>query len=149
VGGTNSFWEQRGWAGRADLQITTLNLAAQERRHENIQPLIGDALDLSQFGNQSFDIVFSNSVIEHLSSLANQRRMLLRFDESASRFGSRRPISGFPWNPIFTYGDGNGRRWTFAWQCYSDGLAAGWGRVLIPPKLGNLWRKFVSLGKPS
>lgn len=27
VGGTNAFWEQRGWADRDDVQITLLNLA--------------------------------------------------------------------------------------------------------------------------
>jgi hypothetical protein len=43
VGGTNVFWEQRDWAGRADIQLVTLNLTAEEQRHENIQSLAGDA----------------------------------------------------------------------------------------------------------
>src|SRR3954466_5437741 len=29
VGGTNEYWEQRGWAGREDVQITLVNLEAE------------------------------------------------------------------------------------------------------------------------
>src|SRR5689334_21112061 len=55
VGGTNEFWESRGWAGRSDVFIKPLNIAAEEQRHENIQPLAGDATDLKCFTDQSFD----------------------------------------------------------------------------------------------
>src|SRR5687768_1689365 len=66
VGGTNRFWEQRGWAGRDDVQITLVNLEAEERKHANVHPTAGDATNLSDFADGSFDIAFSNSVIEHL-----------------------------------------------------------------------------------
>jgi hypothetical protein len=32
VGGTNQFWENRGWASRKDVQIFSLNLTAEEQR---------------------------------------------------------------------------------------------------------------------
>ena len=35
----------------------------------------GDAINLSQFKDNEFDIVFSNSVIEHLYSFENQTKM--------------------------------------------------------------------------
>jgi hypothetical protein len=50
VGGENAFWENRGWAGRTDVQIFSLNLVPEQQRHENIKPIAGDATNLSQFG---------------------------------------------------------------------------------------------------
>src|ERR1039458_9145133 len=58
VGGTNQFWENRGWTGRSDVQIFSLNLVAEEQRHENITPLAGDATDLAQFVDDSFAVAF-------------------------------------------------------------------------------------------
>ena len=75
VGGENSFWEKRGWAGIDDVQITLLNIFQQEKRNANVTPVIGHAMDLRQFGDRSFDIVFSNSVIEHLFTFENQALM--------------------------------------------------------------------------
>src|SRR5450631_3871348 len=36
VGGTNEYWERRGWAGRDDIQVVTLNIKADEQLHDNI-----------------------------------------------------------------------------------------------------------------
>jgi hypothetical protein len=48
IGGTNSFWEQRGFVGRADIQVVVVNLEAERRMHENIEPRAGDATNLSE-----------------------------------------------------------------------------------------------------
>src|SRR3954447_14516864 len=72
IGGTNSFWENRGWGQREDVEIVLVNLEAEERTHANIDPRAGDATDLSEFPDQSFDVVFSNSVIEHLQTRDRQ-----------------------------------------------------------------------------
>ncbi|MGH9683816.1 MAG: class I SAM-dependent methyltransferase [Candidatus Acidiferrales bacterium] len=101
VGGTNEFWEQRGWAGRKDAEIITLNLAAEERRHENIQPFAGDATNLAQFGDASFDVVFSNSVIEHLFTLESQRRMASEVQRVGKSFWVQTPNFWFPMEPHF------------------------------------------------
>jgi hypothetical protein len=49
IGGTNSFWEQRGWAGRDDIRIVMVNIDVEPARHENIEPCGGDATNLSDF----------------------------------------------------------------------------------------------------
>lgn len=101
VGGTNDFWQQRGWAGRGDVQIFSLNLVAEKQRHENIKPLTGNATDLAQFGNGSFDIVFSNSVIEHLFTFESQRRMAAEIQRVGKAFWVQTPNFWFPMEPHF------------------------------------------------
>ncbi|WP_255695553.1 methyltransferase domain-containing protein [Rhodohalobacter sp. 614A] len=41
---------------------------------KQFQYVQGDALDMHMFEDKSFDVVFSNSVIEHVGSFENQRR---------------------------------------------------------------------------
>jgi hypothetical protein len=38
IGGTNEFWAQRGWAGRDDVTITTVNLAEEPQLHPKHPP---------------------------------------------------------------------------------------------------------------
>jgi hypothetical protein len=102
VGGTNEFWEQRGWAGCEDVEITLVNLEAAERRHANIVPTAGDARDLSEHADASFDIVFSNSVIEHLFTIENQSRMASEIRRVARcGYWVQTPNFWFPIEPHF------------------------------------------------
>jgi len=101
VGGTNEFWESRGWAGRSEFQIATLNITAEERRHKNIEPLAGDATDLSRFADRSFDVVFSNSVIEHLFTFEKQRRMAAEVQRVGKAYWIQTPNFWFPVEPHF------------------------------------------------
>ena len=75
LGGKINFWENRGLTGHTDFKITLLNLEREVSKYSNVKTLKGDILDLKIFEKNSFDIVFSNSVIEHLSNLENQKKM--------------------------------------------------------------------------
>jgi hypothetical protein len=101
IGGTNDFWEQRGWAGRTDVEIFSLNLVAEPQRHENIKSISGDATNLSDFGDRSFDVAFSNSVIEHLYTFENQRRMASESQRVGRAFWVQTPNFWFPMEPHF------------------------------------------------
>lgn len=101
VGGTNEFWEICGWADLNDVQIVSVNHAHIEQRHINILPLVGDATDLSQFNDRSFDVVFSNSVIEHMSSLERQRQMASEIQRVGKAFWVQTPNYWFPMEPHF------------------------------------------------
>jgi hypothetical protein len=101
VGGTNQFWENRGWADRQDVQIFSLNLVAEEKRHENITPLAGDATDLSHFADGSFEVGFSNSVIEHLFTFEQQSRMASEIRRVCKSYWVQTPNYWFPMEPHF------------------------------------------------
>lgn len=78
-----------------------MNLAVEEQRHEDVQPLAGDATDLREFGDSSFDVVFSNSVIEHLFTFENQRRMAREVQRVGKAFWVQTPNFWFPMEPHF------------------------------------------------
>jgi hypothetical protein len=101
LGGTNEYWERRGWAGRDDVEITLVNLGPQERRHENLHPVIGDATDLSGHADGAFDIAFSNSVIEHLFTFENQASMAREVRRVARAYWVQTPNFWFPVEPHF------------------------------------------------
>lgn len=100
VGGTNAYWAQRGWAERPGVEITTLNLIAEEREHDNVTPLQGDATDL-EFEDGEFDLVFSNSVIEHLFTYDNQQRMAAEVRRVGRAYWVQTPNFWFPIEPHF------------------------------------------------
>ena len=102
VGGTNIYWEIRGWAGRTDIHIVALNDVAEVQRHENVQPVFAsDLSNLKRFDDGSFDLVFSNSVIEHLYSFENQRRMAAEIQRVGKCFWIQSPNFWFPIEPHF------------------------------------------------
>ncbi len=103
LGGTNAFWENRGWHERTDVEILTLNLVAEEQRHGNIKPLTGDATNLAEFAERSIDVVFSNSVIEHLFTFENQRRMASEVQRVGKAFWVQTPNFWFPLEPHFHF----------------------------------------------
>jgi ubiquinone/menaquinone biosynthesis C-methylase UbiE len=75
VGGTGYFWKDRKLFHSGRLQITLLNLEAENHLPNGIKSISGNATDLSEFEDNHFDLVFSNSVIEHLYTWENQQKM--------------------------------------------------------------------------
>jgi hypothetical protein len=101
IGGTNEFWEQRGWAGRNDVSIVLVNVIEQERRFLNIEPTVGDAASLAAFADGEFDIAFSNSVIEHLFTFERQLAMADEVRRVARAYWIQTPNFWFPMEPHF------------------------------------------------
>ncbi|MEX2592992.1 MAG: class I SAM-dependent methyltransferase [Anditalea sp.] len=75
LGGTEEFWKDKSLIKEKNISITLLNLEAGPVSISNLRSVAGDATDLSSFDDQSFDLVFSNSVIEHLYTFENQKNM--------------------------------------------------------------------------
>jgi hypothetical protein len=75
VGGLASFWVNRNYHLKNDVQITLLNLEASSVSYPNMISMVGDATNLLHCSDNSFDVVFSNSVIEHLYTKSNQEKM--------------------------------------------------------------------------
>jgi hypothetical protein len=100
VGGEANYWLglEDIWAGR-NLDITLVNLTAPDERDPRFTYAIGDARHLDQFGVNSFDIVHSNSVIEHLRTWADQRTMADEVRRLAPAYFVQTPNYWFPYEP--------------------------------------------------
>ncbi len=75
VGRRENYWERMSYSDNNNVHITLLNLEKVITKNNNFTSIKGDASDLSLFKDKEFDIVYSNSAIEHLFSKANQKKM--------------------------------------------------------------------------
>jgi 2-polyprenyl-3-methyl-5-hydroxy-6-metoxy-1,4-benzoquinol methylase len=103
VGGTQGFWERMGFIDEPGVAITILNLEPQAVHHAQFYSVVGDATDLSAFADASFDVVFSNSVIEHVGDLRNQQRMAQEIRRVGRRYFLQTPNYYFPIEPHFFF----------------------------------------------
>jgi hypothetical protein len=101
VGGEAVFWEHV--AAGDGVSVVMLNNDRPEHAPESprLSFIEGDARDLSRFGDRSFDVVVSNSVIEHVGRRADQQRMADEIRRVARRYYVQTPNRWFPVDPHY------------------------------------------------
>jgi hypothetical protein len=100
VGGTHAFWTMMGLTeGRVRVTVLNLEIEESERRLGNVIP--GDARDMRSVRDKQFDVAFSNSVIEHVGTLADQGKMASEVRRVATRYFVQTPNKYFPIEPHF------------------------------------------------
>jgi 2-polyprenyl-3-methyl-5-hydroxy-6-metoxy-1,4-benzoquinol methylase len=101
VGGTEAFWNAvMSLMDEAEVTILNRDPSAAGTRLSFVQ---GDAGDLSIFEAGSFDVVFSNSTIEHLGSLHLQAQMAREVLRVGRHHFVQTPARAFPIDPHFLY----------------------------------------------
>jgi hypothetical protein len=102
VGGTVAFWESRGLGDTPnDVHVTLFNMSEVDVPHAGFVSVAGDAADLSRFERDQFDVVFSNSVIEHLFTRERQFAMANEIERIGKRYWVQTPSFWFPIEPHF------------------------------------------------
>lgn len=101
VGGTEAYWLSQDFGNKSEYQITLVNVVPETVRCSNMVAIAGDATDLSQFKDKQFDIAFSNSVIEHLHTKDNQRRMASEVMRVGRHYFVQTPNKYFPIEPHY------------------------------------------------
>ncbi len=102
VGGTELYWKMIGFVGNDEIFILLLNLETTRTSLPNCTSISGDARHLD-FENNSFDIVFSNSVIEHVGNYEDQVRMAKEVRRVGRHFFVQTPNKYFPVEPHFLF----------------------------------------------
>jgi hypothetical protein len=102
IGGTQEYWVNMGLDDK-DIKITLLNLSEQETTSPNFCSVVGDATDMSNYADKSFDVVFSNSVIEHLFTEHNQKKMAAEVRRVGRYHFIQTPNYFFPLEPHFLF----------------------------------------------
>lgn len=102
IGGTEWYW--RIASSHIDderIQIDLVNLEASETTRPNFRSLLGNACDLHEFGDMSYDLVHSNSVIEHVGTWDAMWRMAKNVRRLAPAYFVQTPYFWFPLEPHF------------------------------------------------
>ncbi|MGK7958192.1 MAG: class I SAM-dependent methyltransferase [Crocosphaera sp.] len=100
VGGTPSIWDYI----ETPLQITCLNLPSPKAKpkyegHHSIRLVDGDGCNMPEFNPGDFDLIFSNSVIEHVGDIKKQEQFsqeILRLSGKSGKYWVQTPCKLFP-----------------------------------------------------
>ncbi|MGL5942317.1 MAG: methyltransferase domain-containing protein [Waterburya sp.] len=106
VGGREIIWAREGFCDPNTIdkfQITILNINEEKTTSPNIISVVGDAKNMSQFADDEFDIVFSNSVIEHVGDYDYQMQMAKEIQRVGKRYFVQTPNFYFPIEPHFVF----------------------------------------------
>jgi len=95
VGGTPEFWA-RCELDQERYELTILNIHPQQSPQENISCVVGDARDMSEYEDESFDAVISDSVIEHVGSREDQMAMAKEIQRVGGTLFLQTPNLWFP-----------------------------------------------------
>lgn len=103
VGGTEIFWEIMGYTKERDVSIVLLNLDRAPTSYPQFSSIIGDGRNMREFEDDQFDIVCSNSVIEHVGDLEDQRQMAKEITRVGKKYFVQTPNRYFPIEPHFLF----------------------------------------------
>jgi hypothetical protein len=101
LGGTAAYWRALpALYGAPDVEITILNLDGIEERDRNLSVRHGDARAID-YPDNAFDVVHSNSVIEHVGHWSEMTRMAQEVRRLAPCYFVQTPNVWFPVEPHF------------------------------------------------
>jgi hypothetical protein len=99
VGGTEAYWTDKLEMMARPVEITLLNLEAAKVERTNFRSFAGDARAMPEFAGGSFDVVHSNSVIEHVGRWTDMMAMANEIRRIAPAYFVQTPYFWFPIEP--------------------------------------------------
>jgi Methyltransferase domain len=104
VGGTKEYWDLFAEQLKAlPVRLTVVNLGLAPNKNSvgefSIETCAGDGTKLEMFQDGAFDIVHSNSVIEHVGLWPRMKQMAAEIRRLAPRYYVQTPNYWFPYDP--------------------------------------------------
>ena len=103
IGGTEDYWKSMGLTLGDNIEIVLLNLYQNEFTGSGFKSIKGDACNLEAMADKTYDLVFSNSVIEHLFSIENQQKMANEVKRVGKNYYIQTPNKFFPIEPHWVF----------------------------------------------
>jgi hypothetical protein len=101
LGGTTLFWVRSPVRPKS---VTVINLNAPGDGLSWVRPIQGDACDARELvGDEEFDLVFSNSLIEHLGGYVKRASFAEVVRSMAPRYAVQTPYRYFPIEPHWVF----------------------------------------------
>lgn len=102
IGGTEYYWGIfSDYVSANPVQIDLINLAEVQVRGEKFRSLAGNATELGHIPDNAYDLVHSNSVIEHVGDWNRMTAMAGHVRRIAPRYYVQTPNFWFPYEPHF------------------------------------------------
>jgi hypothetical protein len=105
LGGAELYW-QAGSGGHIDdprITVDLVNLEELPVGKPNFRGFAGDACDLGDLNDRSYDLVHSNSLIEHVGSWENMTKVAGNVRRLAPSYYVQSPYFWFPIEPHFRF----------------------------------------------
>jgi Methyltransferase domain len=100
VGGVEAYWWDKRKLIARPVDITLVNLdGGQPAAKPGFAFLQGNACHLPEFADNSFDVIHSNSVIEHVGQWSNMMSMAKEISRIAPNYFVQTPYFWFPMEP--------------------------------------------------
>ena len=106
LGGRVDYWEQVGFdfLDQHEIYVVCINYTEEElytsqRQHPNITARVGDACNMAGETNNSYHMVHSNSVIEHVGRFSDMRAFAGETRRLAPAYYVQTPYAWFPIDP--------------------------------------------------
>jgi hypothetical protein len=135
IGGVQEYWSRFGheldWSR---TKVCVINLTGAPTKLPELEVMIGDARHLDQFADLSFDIVHSNSVIEHVGRWSDMTAMAQEVRRLAPRYFVQTPYFWFPIEP-------HARFPFFHW------MPESWRYRILMKRACGFWQRQPELGR--
>ncbi len=99
VGGAESTWIGTGY----EKNVTLLNIGFPPLQNPDFQYITCSACDMKDIKDKQFDVVFSNSVIEHVGKGNEQADFAKEVKRVSKRYWVQTPNKHFPLEPHFLF----------------------------------------------
>ena len=99
VGGVEAYWDDKHDLIDRPFEVTLLNTGPVPASRRGFTSLVGNACAMPEFSSNSFDVVHSNSVIEHVGRWSDMMAMANEIRRIAKAYFVQVPYFWFPIEP--------------------------------------------------
>ncbi|PJA96838.1 MAG: methyltransferase type 11 [Ignavibacteriales bacterium CG_4_9_14_3_um_filter_34_10] len=103
VGGTDYFWTTLNSQLQCKWRIDLVNLNKEANNKSAFNYILADGRDLSAIQVGYYDIIFSNSVIEHVGDFEDQEKFANEIRRVGKKYFIQTPNYYFPFEPHFLF----------------------------------------------